>query len=144
MAVENIYITLNLNFNLNLNPNFFKIKMTTTLIPTLIPTIMAQMELLQAKKITKHNNGIIAATATKEELGEYIIIKVYIHMQKEFMDYTLQIIFQEEFHRFTTNNFKRMCSKLKIKLQIYLLKRGVYITIYNNRYTLLEVLFDVF
>ena len=33
--------------------------------------------------------------------------------------------------------------KLKIKLRIYLLKRGVYVAIYNNRYTLLKVLFNV-
>ena len=83
MAVENIYITL----NLNLNPNFFKL--ITTLIPTLIPTIMALMELLWAEKITKYSNGIIAAIAIKEELGEYITIKVYIYMQEEFTDYTL-------------------------------------------------------
>ena len=31
----------------------------------------------------------------------------------------------------------------RAKLQIHLLKRGVYIAIYNNRYTLLEVLFDI-
>ena len=36
MAVENVYITLNLNF----------FKLITTLIFTLIPTIMALMELL--------------------------------------------------------------------------------------------------
>ena len=70
MAVENIYITLNLNF----------FKLITTLIPTLIPTIMAPMELLWAEKIIKHNNRIIAATAIKKELGEYIIIKVYIYI----------------------------------------------------------------
>ena len=50
---------------------------------------MVLMELLWAEKITKHSNGIIAATATKEELGEYITIKVYIYMQEEFTDYTL-------------------------------------------------------
>ena len=64
-------------------------------------------------------------------------------MQEEFTDYTLWTIFQEEFHGFTANNFKRMHSKLRVKLQIHLLKRGVYITIYNNRYTLLEVLFNI-
>ena len=79
MAVENVHITLNLNF----------FKPTTTLIPTLIPIIMAPTELLWAEKITKHNNGIIAATAIKEELGEYVTIKVYIYMQEEFTDYTL-------------------------------------------------------
>ena len=34
--------------------------------------------------------------------------------------------------------------KLKVKLEIYLLKRGVYIAIYNNKYTFLEVLFNIF
>ena len=52
----------------------------TTLIPTLIPIIMVPMELLWAKKIIKHSNRIIAATAIKEELGEYITIKVYIYV----------------------------------------------------------------
>ena len=42
---------------------------------------MALMELLWAKKITKHSNKIIAATAVKEELGEYITIKVYIYIK---------------------------------------------------------------
>ena len=87
MAVENVYTTL----NLNLNPNFFK--PTTTLIPTLIPIIMAPIELLWAKKIIKYSNGIIAAIAIKEELGEYVTIKVYIHMQEEFTDYTLWTVF---------------------------------------------------
>jgi hypothetical protein len=50
---------------------------------------MALMELLWAKKITKYSNRIITAIATKEELGEYITIKVYIYIQEEFMDYTL-------------------------------------------------------
>ena len=102
------------------------------------------MELFQAKKIMKYSNRIIAAIAIKEELGEYITIKVYIYVQEEFTDYTLQTVFQEEFHGFTADNFKKMRSKLRVKLQIYLLKRGVYITIYNNRYTLSKVLFDVF
>ena len=61
----------------------------TTLIPTLIPTIMAPMELLWAKKIIKYSDGIIAATAIKKELGEYVTTKVYIYVQEEFMDYTL-------------------------------------------------------
>ena len=52
----------------------------TTFIPTLIPTIIAPMELLWAEKIIKHSNKIITATAIKEELGEYITIKVYIHI----------------------------------------------------------------
>ena len=74
------------------------------------------MELLQAEKIIKYSNRIIAAIATKEELEEYITTKVYIYMQEEFMDYTLQTIFQEEFYGFTANDFKRMHFKLKAKL----------------------------
>ena len=104
---------------------------------------MVLMELLQAEKITKYSNGIITVIAIKEELGEYITIKVYIYVQEEFIDYTLWTIFQEEFHRFTADDFKRMRSELRAKLQIHLLKGGVYIAIYNNRYTLLEVLFDI-
>ena len=51
-----------------------------TLIPTLIPIIMALMELLWAKKIIKHSNKIITATAIKEELEKYITTKVYIYV----------------------------------------------------------------
>jgi hypothetical protein len=51
------------------------------------------MELLWAEKIIKYNNGIIAAIAIKEELGEYITIKVYIYIQEEFIDYTLWTVF---------------------------------------------------
>jgi hypothetical protein len=54
--------------------------------------------------------------AIKEELGEYVTIKVYIYVQEEFTDYTLWTVFQEEFYRFTINDFKRICSKLRVKL----------------------------
>ena len=101
------------------------------------------MELLWAKKITKYGNRIITATAINDKLGEYITIKRYIYIQKESINNTLWTIFQEKLYGFTTNDFKRICFKLKVKLQIHLLKRGVYITIYNNRYTLSEVLFDL-
>ena len=40
------------------------------------------MELLWAEKIIKYSNRIIAATAIKEELGEYVTIKVYIYIYK--------------------------------------------------------------
>ena len=77
---------------------------------------MALMELLQVKKITKYSNSIIAAIAIKEELGEYINIKVYIYIQEKFMNYTLQTIFQEEFYRFTADDFKKIYFKLRAKL----------------------------
>jgi hypothetical protein len=38
------------------------------------------MELLWAEKIIKHSDGIIAVIAIKEELGEYVTIKVYIYV----------------------------------------------------------------
>ena len=56
---------------------------------TLIPTIIVLMKLLWAEKIIKHSNGIIAVTAIKKELGEYITTKVYIYIQEEYIDYTL-------------------------------------------------------
>jgi len=41
------------------------------------------------KKILKHSNEITAATASKDELGDYIVIKVYIYIQENFTDYIL-------------------------------------------------------
>jgi len=32
------------------------------------------------KKILKHGNGITATTASKDELGDYVAIKVYVHI----------------------------------------------------------------
>jgi len=32
------------------------------------------------KKILKHSNGITAAIASKDELGDYVVIKVYVHI----------------------------------------------------------------
>jgi len=31
------------------------------------------------EKISKHGNGITATIASKDELGDYIAIKVYVH-----------------------------------------------------------------
>jgi hypothetical protein len=38
------------------------------------------MELSWTEKIAKYGDGIITATATKEELGEYVTTKVYVHV----------------------------------------------------------------
>ena len=46
------------------------------------------MELLWAEKIIKYSNGIITAIATKEELREYITIKVYIYIYKRSLQTT--------------------------------------------------------
>jgi len=32
------------------------------------------------KKISKHGNGITTAIASKDELGDYVAIKVYVHI----------------------------------------------------------------
>ena len=46
----------------------------------------------------KHSNGIIAATAIKEELREYIIIKVYIYIYKRSLWTTLyRLYFKKNF-----------------------------------------------
>jgi len=41
------------------------------------------------KKILKHSNRITTAIASKDELGDYIAIKVYVYIQENFTDYTL-------------------------------------------------------
>jgi hypothetical protein len=73
-----------------------------------------------------------------------VATKVYIYVQEEFIDYTLWIVFQEEFYRFTADNFKRIYTNTRVKLRTYLPKRGVYIAIDNNKHTFSEILFDFF
>jgi hypothetical protein len=64
-------------------------------------------------------------------------------MQKEFTNYTLWTIFQEEFYKFTADDFKRIHINTRVKLRIYLLKKGVYIVTHNNKRIFSEVLFDL-
>ena len=104
---------------------------------------MAPMELSWAEKITKYDDGIIAATATKEELGEYVTTKVYIHVQEEFTDYTLWTVFQEEFKGFAADDFKRMHTDTRAQFRTHLLQRGVYVAKHSNRVTISERLFEV-
>ena len=66
----------------------------------------------QKKRITRHNYGINIATASKEDLEEYIKIKIYKYIYKNFTDYILQLLFQEEFKGFTIDNFKRRSKKI--------------------------------
>jgi len=95
------------------------------------------------KKISKHGNRITAAIASKDELGDYVAIKVYIYIQENFIDYTLWTVFKEEFEGFTIEDFRRMRIDIRVKLRTYLLKRGVYVGKYNSRYLILEALFDL-
>ena len=62
---------------------------------------------------------------------------------KNFIDYILQTVFQEEFKGFTINNFKRIYIDTRVQLYTHLLKRGVYMGKYNNRYSILKVLFNL-
>jgi len=95
------------------------------------------------EKISKHSNRITAATASKDELGDYVAIKVYVHIQENFTDYTLWTVFKEEFEGFTTKDFKRMRIDIRAKLRTHLLKRGVYVGKHNSRYLILEALFNL-
>ena len=61
-----------------------------------------------AKKISRHRDRINTANVTKDELGEYIKTKVYIHIQENFIDYILWIVFQEEFEGFITKDFRHI------------------------------------
>jgi hypothetical protein len=91
----------------------------------------------------KHGNGITTTIASKDELGDYIAIKVYIHIQENFIDYILWTVFKEEFKGFTTKDFRRMRINIRAKLRTYLLKRGVYVGKYNSRYSISEALFNL-
>ena len=53
------------------------------------------------ERITKYSYRINIITALKEDLEEYIEIKIYEYIYKNFMDYILQLLFQEEFKGFT-------------------------------------------
>ena len=60
------------------------------------------------ERITKYNYGIDIITALKEDLKEYMEIKIYKYIYKNFTDYILWIVFQEEFKGFITENFKKI------------------------------------
>jgi len=95
------------------------------------------------ERIARYGYGINVTTALKEDLEEYMETKIYEYIYENFTNYTLWSLFQEEFKGFTIKDFKKICFAIKAKLYTYLLKRGVYITIYNNRYTLSKVLFNL-
>ena len=95
------------------------------------------------EKILKYSDGIAAATASKDELGDYVATKVYVHTQENFTDYTLWTVFKEEFKGFTTKDFRRMQTNIRAKLRTHLLKRGVHVGRHNSRYSILEALFNL-
>ena len=95
------------------------------------------------ERIARHGYRINIVTALEEDLEEYIETKIYKYTYKNFTDYTLRSLFQEEFKGFTIKDFKKIRSVTKAKLHTYLLQRGVYIAIHSNRYPLYKVLYNV-
>ena len=73
------------------------------------------------ERIAKYNYRINIATALKEDLEEYIETKIYKYIYKNFMDYILQLLFQEEFKGFTIKDFKKIRPITKVKFHTYLL-----------------------
>jgi hypothetical protein len=100
-------------------------------------------ELTWAQKIEKHGYGIDVANATKEDLSEYTNTKIHVHVLHGFMDNTLWDAFKEEFDNFTTYDFQRIRTDIRIKLRVHLLSRGVYVTTHNSRHTISDALYDV-
>jgi hypothetical protein len=81
--------------------------------------------------------------ATREDLLEYANTKIHIHALYRFIDNTLWDVFREEFLNFITNDFQRIQTDIRAKVRVYLLTRGVYVTTYNSRHTILDALYDV-
>ena len=73
------------------------------------------------ERIARHNYRINIVTVLKEDLEEYIEIKIYKYTYKNFIDYILQLLFQEEFKGFTIKDFRKIRSITKIKLHTHLL-----------------------
>ena len=79
------------------------------------------MEIDQKERIARYGYGINIATALKEDLEEYVEMKIYEYIYKNFTDYTLRLLFQEEFKGFTIKDFRKICSITRAKLRTYLL-----------------------
>jgi len=79
------------------------------------------MEINWKKRIARHSYRIDIATTLKEDLEEYMEIKISKYIYKNFTDYILRLLFQEEFKGFTIKNFRKMYSITKVKLRTHLL-----------------------
>ena len=95
------------------------------------------------ERITRHGYRIDIVTALEEDLEEYIEMKIYKYTYKNFTDYILQSLFQEEFKGFTIKDFRKIHSVTRVKLHTHLLQKGVYVAIYSNKYPLYKVLYNV-
>ena len=75
----------------------------------------------QKERIARYSYRINVVTALKEDLEEYIKTKIYKYIYENFMDYILQLLFQEEFKGFTIKDFGKIYPITKVKLYAYLL-----------------------
>jgi len=73
------------------------------------------------ERIARHGYRIDIATALEKDLEEYIETKIYEYTYKNFTDYILWSLFQEEFKGFTIKDFKKIHSITIAKLYTYLL-----------------------
>jgi len=73
------------------------------------------------ERIARYSYGINIATALEEDLEEYIETKIYEYIYKNFTDYILRSLFQEEFKGFTIKDFRKIRSVTRVKLHTYLL-----------------------
>ena len=101
------------------------------------------MEINQKERIARYSYRIDIVTTLEEDLEEYIEIKIYEYIYKNFTDYILQLLFQEEFKGFTIKDFRKIRFITRVKLRTYLLQRGVYIATHSNRYPLYKVLYNI-
>ena len=79
------------------------------------------MEIDQKERIARYGYRINIATTLKEDLEEYIETKIYKYTHKNFTDYILWSLFQEEFKGFTIKDFIKIRSSIRVKLYTYLL-----------------------
>ena len=79
------------------------------------------MDFKWKERITKYSYRINIVTALKKDLKKYIKIKIYKYIYKNFIDYILQLLFQEEFKGFIIKDFKKIYFITKVKLHTYLL-----------------------
>ena len=73
------------------------------------------------ERIAKYSYGINIATALKKDLEEYMETKIYKYTYENFMDYILQLLFQEEFKGFTIKDFRKIYPITRVKLRAHLL-----------------------
>ena len=79
------------------------------------------MDFKQKERIAEYSYGINIVTALKKDLKEYTETKIYKYIYRNFTDYILWLLFQEEFKGFIIKDFKKICPITRVKLHTYLL-----------------------